>query len=183
MLMHSDLAVAYATQMKVLIETIKGFDREIEQICAQHQDYQLFASLPGSGRVYASRLLAAFGSRREKYSSADELACLVGIAPVIERSGKSCWVRWRYFCPKFLRQTFHEYAGESVLHSFWAKAYYESQRAKGKSHAKAVRALAYKWIRIIWRCWQSNTKYDEVKYLESLRKWRACTEFCVNGLG
>lgn len=61
-----------------------------------------------SGTVYVSRLLAAFGSNREKFTSADELACLVGIAPVIERSGKSCWVRWRYFCPKFLRQTFHE---------------------------------------------------------------------------
>ena len=164
------LAAAYATQMKVMIEAIKEFDRQIEQVCASHEDYHLFESLPGSGTVYASRMLAAFGSNREKYSSADELACLTGIAPVIERSGKSCWVRWRYFCPKFLRQTFHEYAGETIVHSFWAKAYYESQRAKGKSHAKAVRALAYKWIRIIWRCWQSRTVYDEVKYLESRRK-------------
>lgn len=164
------LAAAYATQMKVMIEAIKEFDRQIEQLCVSHEDYHLFESLPGSGTVYASRLLAAFGSNREKFSSADELACLTGIAPVIERSGKSCWVRWRYFCPKFLRQTFHEYAGESILHSFWAKAYYESQRAKGKSHTKAVRALAYKWIRIIWKCWQTKTKYDEVKYLECLRK-------------
>jgi transposase len=164
------LAGAWVTQMKVIVEAIKEFDREIEQVCSQHQDYPLFASLPGAGTVYASRMLAAFGTQRGKFSSADELACLVGIAPVIERSGKSCWVRWRYFCPKFVRQTFHEYAGESILHSFWAKAYYESQRAKGKSHAKAVRALAYKWIRIIWKCWESRTTYDEVKYLESLRK-------------
>ncbi|HXG95380.1 MAG TPA: transposase [Blastocatellia bacterium] len=114
--------------------------------------------------------MAAFGSNREKFSSADEVACLSGIAPVIERSGKSSWVRWRYFCPKFLRQTFHEYAGESIRHSFWAKAYYESQRAKGKSHSEAVRALACKWIRIIWKCWKTKTPYDEVKYLESLRR-------------
>jgi transposase len=164
------LAAAYTTQMKVMIEAIKEFDREIEQLCASHQDYPLFESLPGAGTVYASRMLAAFGSQREKFSSADELACLAGIAPVIERSGKSCRVRWRYFCPKFLRQTFHEYAGETIVHSFWAKAYYEMQRGKGKSHAKAVRALAYKWIRIIWKCWQTKTKYDEVKYLECLRK-------------
>lgn len=164
------LAAAYATQMKVLIEAIKNFDHQIEQLCAGHQDYSLFESLPGAGTVYASRMLAAFGTQRGEFSSADELACLAGIAPVIERSGKSCWVRWRYFCPKFLRQTFHEYAGESIVHSVWAKAYYESQRAKGKSQAKAVRALAYKWIRVIWRCWQSRTAYDEVKYLESLRK-------------
>jgi transposase len=164
------LAAAYVTQMKVMIEAIKEFDRQIEQLCCQHQDYPLFETLPGAGTVYAARLLAAFGSQREKFSSADEMACLAGIAPVIERSGKSCWVRWRYFCPKFLRQTFHEYAGETIVHSFWAKAYYEMQRGKGKSHAKAVRALAYKWIRIIWRCWQSRTVYDEVRYLESLRK-------------
>jgi hypothetical protein len=79
-------------------------------------------------------------------------------------------VRWRYFCPKFLRQSFHEYAGESVRHSFWARAYYEQQRARGKSHQAAVRALAFKWIRIIYRCWKTRTPYDEVKYLKGLRK-------------
>ncbi len=161
---------ALARQMKVTIEAIKEFDREIEGLCSSHEDYHIFESLPGSGKVYAARMLAAIGSNREKFATAEELACLSGIAPVIERSGKSSWVRWRYFCPKFLRRTFHEYAGESVLHSFWAKAYYESQRAKGKNPAAAVRALAYKWIRIIWRCWKTRTEYDEVKYLESLRK-------------
>ena len=71
---------------------------------------------------------------------------------------------------KFLRQSFPEYAGESIKHSFWARAYYESQRAKGKSHQAAVRALAYKWMRIIYRCWQSRTPDNEVTYLESLRR-------------
>jgi hypothetical protein len=47
------MAAAYATQMKVMIEAIKEFDREIEQLCASHQDYHLFESLPGSGTVYA----------------------------------------------------------------------------------------------------------------------------------
>ena len=98
------------------------------------------------------------------------MARLSGIAPVLERSGKKVWVRWRYFCPKFMRQSFHEYAGESIRHSFWAKAYYDSQRAKGNSHAAAVRALAYKWIRIIWRCWNRRTLYNEATYLDSLRK-------------
>jgi hypothetical protein len=46
-----------------------------------------------------------------------------------------------YSCPKFLRQSFHEYAGESIEHSFWARAYYDGQRAKGKSHQAAVRSL------------------------------------------
>jgi hypothetical protein len=74
----------------------------------------------------------------------------------MERSGKSTLIRWRYFCPKFLRQSFHEYAGESIHHSFRAKAYDMSQRARGKSHQAAVRALAFKWIRIIYKCWHTH---------------------------
>ena len=159
-----------AEQMKVSIAAIRRFDKEIEKLCASHDDFHLFASLPGSGTVYSSRLLAAFGTDRGKYESADEVARFSGVAPVIERSGESCWIRWRYFCPKFLRQSFVEYAGESVKHSFWARAYYQQQRAKGKSRQAAVRALAFKWIRVIYRCWQTKTEYNEVKYLEHLRK-------------
>ncbi len=160
---------ALAAQMKTTLAAIKEFDREIAELCQAHADYEVFASLPGAGPVYASRLLTAIGTRRERWASADELLRYSGVAPVIERSGKSEWIRWRYFCPKFLRQSFVEYAGESIRHSVWAKAYYQGLRAKGKSHQAAVRALAYKWIRIIYRCWQTRTNYDEARYMEVLR--------------
>ncbi len=161
---------ALAAQMKTTLAAIKEFDREIEALCGAHEDFDLFACLPGAGKVYASRLLTAMGSNRERWATADELLCFSGVAPVIERSGKSSWTRWRYFCPKFIRQAFVEYAGESIRHSEWAQAFYASQKAKGKSHQAAVRALAYKWIRIIWKCWQTREKYDEARYVECLRK-------------
>jgi transposase len=161
---------ALAAQMKTTLAAVREFDREIEALCQTHEDFELFASLPGAGRVYASRLLTAMGSNRERWKTADELLCFSGVAPVIERSGKSLWTRWRYFCPKFIRQSFVEYAGESIRHSEWAQAFYLSQKAKGKSHQAAVRALAYKWIRIIWKCWQTREKYDEARYVECLRK-------------
>ena len=164
------MITALAAQMKTTIEAVRQFDCEIEKLCAAHPDFPLFQTLPGAGAVYASRLLAVMGTQRDRWTTAQQLACLSGIAPVLERSGQSTWVRWRYFCPKFMRQSFHEYAGESVKHSFWARAYYQQQIAKGKGRQAAVRALAYKWIRIIWKCWQTNTPYCEVKYLESLRK-------------
>ena len=160
---------ALAAQMKTTLTAIKEFDREIAELCQAHADYEVFASLPGAGPVYASRLLTAMGTRRERWASADELLRYSGVAPVIERSGKSEWIRWRYFCPKFLRQSFVEYAGESIRHCVWAKAYYQGLRAKGQSHQAAVRALAYKWIRIIYRCWQTRTNYDEARYMEVLR--------------
>ena len=164
------MITALAAQMKTTIEAVQQFDLEIEKLCAAHPDFPLFQSLPGAGAVYASRLLAVMGTQRVRWTTAQELACLSGIAPVMERSGQSTWIRWRYFCPKFMRQSFHEYAGESVKHSFWARAYYQQQIAKGKNRQAAVRALAYKWIRIIWKCWQTRTPYNEVTYLECLRK-------------
>ena len=164
------MARALASQMKTTLAAVKEFDHEIEELCQAHADFELFASLPGAGRVYASRLLTAMGSRRERWASADELLRFSGVAPVVERSGKSAWTRWRYFCPKFVRQAFVEYAGESIRHSEWAQAFYVSQKAKGKSHQAAVRALAYKWIRIIWKCWQTRTRYNEARYVECLRK-------------
>ena len=54
--------------------------------------------------------------------------------------------------------------------SFWARAFYKTQREKGKTHQMAIRALAYKWIRILWRCWQDRKPYDEAKYLMALKK-------------
>ena len=164
------MARALASQMKTTLEAVKEFDHQIAALCESHEDFELFTSLPGAGSVYASRLLIAMGSDRERWASADELLRFSGVAPVVERSGKSSWTRWRYFCPKFIRQAFVEYAGESIRHSTWAKSFYERQRAKGKKHQAAVRALAYKWIRIIWKCWQTRTKYDEARYVECLRK-------------
>jgi transposase len=170
-LSSSMLAVkVLVAQLRTTIAAIGEYDRHIEALCQTHADYQLFASLPGAGNVYAARLTAALGSDRTRWTTADELLRFSGVAPVIERSGKQQWIRWRYFCPKFFRQSFHEYAAESIHHSFWARAYYAMQRAKGKGHHAAVRALCFKWIRIIWKCWQTRTPYNEVIYLESLRK-------------
>ena len=44
------------------------------------------------------------------------------------------------------------------------------KRAAGFRHHAAVRALAYKWIRIIFHLWKTHTLYDENVYIEQLRK-------------
>jgi hypothetical protein len=72
--------------------------------------------------------------------------------------------------PKFLRQSFHEWAGHSIAHSLWARTYYRQQHSKGNGHHAAVRALAFKWIRIVFRCWKDKVAYDENRYLATLAK-------------
>jgi transposase len=164
------LVQALVAQLRVTLQAIADFDTAIAQRAQSHPDFPLFQALPGAGPVFAPRLLVAFGEQRERYASAADLQKYAGIAPVTERSGKKSWVHWRLQCPKFLRQTFVEWAAESIRHSFWAQVYYQQQRDKGKAHQAAVRALAFKWIRILYRCWQERTPYDEAIYLQALHR-------------
>jgi hypothetical protein len=157
-------------QLKHLLDGINRLELEIRRRYQLLDDRYLFDSLPGAGPQFAPRLLVAFGSNRERYQVASELQKYSGVAPVIERSGQKSWTHWRYSCPTFLRQTFVEWAGLTIRYSFWARAYYQQQEAKGKPHNTIIRSLAFKWIRILFRCWKNNKPYDESKYLEALRK-------------
>jgi transposase len=168
---------AKSTVVKVIVQLIRSLvqgvadlDEKIEEAAAAHPDFFIFDSLPGAGAVMAPRLLAAFGSQRERYGSAGEVQTYTGIAPVMESSGKKQWVHFRWACPKFLRQSFHEWAGHSIAYSVWARSYYQQQRSKGQDHHAAVRALAFKWIRVVFRCWKDGVAYDESKYLASLAR-------------
>jgi transposase len=164
------VAETLLAQISVLSKAVERFDAEIATQCAALPDFKIFNALPGAGTAMAPRLLAAFGEQRERFPNAAAIQKYAGIAPVVERSGNKSWTHWRYICPKFLRQTFVEWVGETVPRSFWAKAFYESRRAKGVDHNAIIRALAFKWLRILWRCWVDRQPYDESRYLLALQK-------------
>ena len=158
-------------QLQQLQRTLGEFDQQLAAAYAAHPDRIIFASLPGAGPVLGPRLLASLGANRERFvASAAQLQCYTGVAPVTKRSGGSCRIHRRYLCPKFHRQSFHEYAKESILWSRWAAAYYLQQRTRGSTHHTAVRALAFKWQRVIWRCWQDQQPYEEARYEATLRR-------------
>ena len=159
-------------QLEILHEAIAEHYKAIADLARSHPDYGIFSSLPGAGPAMVPRLIVAFGTQRDRYATAAALQCYAGIAPVTESSGKQKWVHWRWACPKFLRQTFHEWAACSIAHCEWAKAYYQQQKARGKNHHVAVRALAFKWMRILYRCWKDRQPYREEIYLASLAKRR-----------
>jgi transposase/transposase IS116/IS110/IS902 family protein len=167
---ESLVARGFVALLATLRDNIAVLDKRIKQLVEDHPDSALFGSLPGAGAVLVPRLVVAFGTQRDRFREAYEMECLSGIAPVTKSSGRSRLVEFRRACPKFLRQTFHEFAAQSIHQSEWARIYYDTQRRNKKSHHAAIRALAYKWIRIIFRCWKDNRPYDEQTYLESLHK-------------
>jgi transposase len=160
----------FVEELRVVLAGIERYERAIERAFKAHPDAAIFASLPGAGPTFAPRLLAVFGSNRERWPDAASLQQYLGVAPVTERSGNKHWVHWRWACPKFLRQSVVEWAGMSVRYSVWASAYYQDQRNRGKTHNTAVRALAFKWLRILHRCWMDRKPYDEATYLKALQK-------------
>lgn len=156
--------------LKVEACHIEAYDEAIAEAFAAHPKASLFAALPGAGPVLAPRLLALFGERVERYPDAASLQKYAGVAPVRERSQGRLWVHWRWAAPKFLRQSLVEWAGQTVPRCAWAKAYYLKQKAVGKGHHATLRALAFKWVRILWRCWKDNVPYDDTRYLAALAR-------------
>jgi transposase len=166
----SVMVQAIVKQIRPLNAAIDDYDGEIGRLFQKHPDRLVFESFPGAGPVLAPRLLAAFGADRERWRSAAEIQKISGIAPVTKKSGTQHLVHWRLACPKFLRQTFHEFAGSSIQWCSWAKGYYQHLRDRGKAHHAAVRSLAFKLIRIIFACWKTRTLYDNGIFLEALAK-------------
>mgnify|MGYP002621029773 CR=1 FL=1 len=160
-------------QLNALRGAIEKFDLSIRDLMATNEDAAIFRSLPGAGEALAPRLLVTLGSDRSRFESAESLQCFTGIAPVTKQSGQRRTVHRRYakyVCPRFQHQGFVEWVGQTVPRSVWARAYYDQQKEKGVGHWAILRGLAYKWQRIIFRCWQNRECYDEQKYLKALRR-------------
>jgi transposase len=162
----------YAQSLAAIIEPLDSqiakYDKAIAAAWAVHPDRQIFDSLPGAGVVMAPRLAVAFGIDRSRYIAANDVECYSGIAPVIEQSGNQRWIHARWGFPTFMHQTFHEFAQASIPFCAWAKAFYQGERERGAKHHAAVRALAFRWIRILFRLWKNRELYDEERYIEAL---------------
>ena len=167
---QSLLVKSVAHALAALPAILAEYDQQIATLFAAQADYKIWDSFPGAGAALAPRLAAAWGTQRERFESGAAMAAYSGIAPVKQASGRSVWIHMRWACPKFLRQTFHEVARTSLSFCVWAHCYYQRQLQRGKDRQAAFRALAFKWQRILWRCWQDRTPYDDAKYVESLKR-------------
>jgi len=157
----SRLALALAAQLRVLQRELEGYRAAIEELFGKHPDGDLFGSLPGAGAKLAPRLLSEVGDNRERFGDAEAVQCYAGSAPVTIQSGKKRWVRFRSGCNKHLRAAAHLWADLSRHKSTWAEVYYRRKREQGMSHACALRCLAQRWLKILWKMWQTRTAYDE----------------------
>lgn len=135
-----------------------------------HPDAAWWQTIPGASNLTGARLLAWIGDDRERFPTANALQATAGTVPVTRRSGKSKTVEFRKGCSHKLRSAADDLARQSVKKSKWAREYYDAQLARGHGSARAYRALANRWLGIIWKLWQTRIAYDEKVHMANRLK-------------
>jgi len=169
-LISEDVIFAYRIEAECLCELLivlnnklNEIELEMNKITDSHRLGEVFKSLPGAGNILACKLLALFGDNKERFDDYNGVQCLFGTAPKNYQSGMYHKVIMRKACNKSARAVLYKYAFSSLQFSSWSREYYDMQRAKGKKHSVAVRALSNKWIKIIFKLWKDEIFYDESK--------------------
>jgi transposase len=164
------LAVTLAKQLRTLQGQLDEYRARINELFGRHPDRDLFGSLPGAGQKLAPRLLAELGADREVFENPEALQRYAGAAPVTQQSGRTRRVILRRACNKTLRATVHLWADRSRIKCPWAEAYYRRKREQGMGHADALRRLAMRWLKILWKMWTERTTYDADRHLRDQLK-------------
>jgi transposase len=158
-----------AKQLLQLHDAVQKFDQEIDRCYQTHPIAKILAAVPGAGPRLKPRLAACLGTHKERFATALDISTYTGIAPVHKSSGTKKTVVARHIRPLFLHQTWVEFANCSVRRPGWARAFYETKREAGFGHYEAIRAVAFKWTRVLFACWKADEPYEEARYIKILR--------------
>lgn len=132
---------------------------------------EIYLSFPGLGDRLAARIAGEIGDTIGQFTTPNALQCYAGKAPVTRRSGKSeLVVACRLACNRYLADAVQRWAFTSLLPSTWAREFYDAQRARGKQHQAALRALGNRWLEVLWYCLTHNTPYDEAVHTANRAK-------------
>ena len=170
---------AVVPQLQLIAEQRLAAERRIDRLLERlaiieaadgeprkHRDVEILQSLPGVGRmVTATMLTEATGPLADRdYAT---LRAYTGAAPVTKRSGKRAFfVHMRYACKTHLRQALYHWSRTSIQHDDAARAYYDGLRARGHSHARALRSVADRWLRILIAMLKTGTVYDASRFVQ-----------------
>jgi transposase len=158
-------------QFVITAGAVETYRQAVEDFFASMPAAKWAASLPGgqSGTTVPA-LWAELGDAPGRWQTAQHLQGHAGAVPVTERSGKAHVVKFRFACNTHLRAAVHQLAFLSLRYSEWARAYYDRCRARGHRHHHALRALAAKWLKIVFAMWTRQLPYDEQYHLASMAR-------------
>jgi transposase len=167
----SEHALILVAQLRVIHELRKQTLKRLTSIVTKMRqtttasgapsDAAIIASLPGAGVLTTAALLSE-SSRAVAERDGPALRAYAGVAPVTQQSGKSLKVSMRYACNNHLRNAFYHFAMGSLRDPV-ARRHYDELRAKGHSHARALRGVADRWVTVLVAMLRSGTLYDATR--------------------
>lgn len=158
-------------QIDLLIEEIDQLEVRLAESFASHSNFNVFYSLPVKGVPTLSMICSAFGDRCKDPTHWRQLASRWGVAPVTYASGKSRSVKRRKACDTHVLQALTDFSFTTAFSvpGCWAADFYAEKRSAGKDHHEALRAVALRWVKILWRMWHDQVPYDEEFHRASKR--------------
>jgi transposase len=158
------MGASVASSVAVIAELVTQVARlevELSDRFEQHPDAKVIRSLPGLGMTLGARVLAEFGDDPNRYADAKCRKNYAGTSPITRASGKSRVVLARYARNRRLADACYLWAFAALSASPGARAFYDSHRAAGDTHSRALRALANRLVGILHGCLRHGTPYDE----------------------
>jgi transposase len=180
------LSAAYGLTVRASVALLRQFNTEIAELEAElitsfegHPDAEILCSLPGLGSVLGARVLAEFGDDPTRYKDARSRRCYAGTAPITRASGTRNVVLARTARNRRMDQACYLWAFSALRPSPGARRFYDRQRANGKTHHQALRALANRLVGVLHGClsnasFTTNMSPGQLPRrlpLDSLRSW------------
>ena len=144
-----------------LASEIARLEEELKARFEQHPDAEILRSLPGLGLILGARVLGEFGDDPTRYPDPRSRRCYAGSAPITKASGTKMVVLARYARNRRLADACYLWAFSAISRSAGARRYYDRQRACGRSHHQALRALSNRLVGILHGCLRHRRLYSE----------------------
>ncbi len=140
---------------------IARLEVELEGLFVKHPDTEILRSLPGLGPILGARVLGEFGDDPTRYPDGRSRRCYAGSAPITRASGQKVVVMARFARNRRLADACYLWAFSAISRSPGARDYYDRQRATGRSHHQALRALSNRLVGILHGCLRHRSLYSE----------------------
>ncbi len=159
-------------QLRLLLqqrrENAKEMNALLEQLCisdkaGSYTDAAILSSLPGVGPTVLATVLS---HAPEAIHQRDLAACrsLGGIAPVTKKSGRRRQVIMRRSCIPLLRKALYHWARIAVMRDSHFRHHYDTLRASGHHHARALRGVMDRILTIAMAMLRQGTLYDPSRF-------------------
>ncbi len=148
-----------AQRVLALGRDIQTLDRSIQATAADSELAQTIQSIPGFGDTSSAELAGEIG-RLARFESEAGLALYTGMAALDNSSGKTTAARAPRQVNKRAKAAMMVAVARHIPHVASSQAYYHKQRAAGKQHHQAIRALGRQLIRVIWALVKNNRQYE-----------------------